>query len=158
MLRARRRRLNGFSLCCLTSSRAFPHTPPHPVALRATDTCPRYTAEWDHRRLTRSTRHTVIGFQGRGSGSPLLATCSFSPFLSFSWLARDFLFLFGRHGSWACPCGLPLLPILDTKATLQHADPHTSPPLLPPLWGRPWSARPRGHREQVPRRATLLCF
>lgn len=90
MLRAHRRRLNGFSLCCLTSSRAFPHTPPHPVALRATDTCPSYTAEWDHRRLTRSTRHTVTGFQGRGSGSPLFATCSFSPFI---FLARTRFFV-----------------------------------------------------------------
>ena len=61
-----------------------------------------------------SSRYVIVtssAYKGRAKGS-LLESCSFSPFISFSWLAfstvRLFffhcLFLFRRHCSWVYPC------------------------------------------------------
>ena len=57
--------------------------------------------------------------KGRAKGSLLLASCSFSSFFSFSWLAfsmlRFFLLLvlLGTPLLLGCPCCLLLLPILS---------------------------------------------
>lgn len=93
-----------FSLPCQRLSKSLNHVPPILQDGLPTQNC---------LQLTLGT-HYLPASKGRAKESPLLATCSFSSFFSFSWLAVSMLiyfyslFIFRCHCSHTYPYRVPL--------------------------------------------------